>query len=142
MKKRKIPHHELTALMKQAEASDVFRAFLDWLTDMDELRKKSWETVNIEDEKVKDFLHEMEFEPNNKKRAVIATRLHKSRLDRREAKDRVDLYKSVTDFIREATNKNLIKLMKKTMGDLKVAENYVYGEREYKPRVKEGGDEG
>lgn len=141
MKKRKIPHHELTALMKQAEASDVFRAFLDWLTDMDELRKKSWETVNIEDEKVKDFLHEMEFEPNNKKRAVIATRLHKSRLDRREAKDRVDLYKSVTDFIREATNKNLIKMMKKTMGDLKVAENYVYGEREYKPRVKEGDGE-
>lgn len=141
MKKRKIPHHELTALMKQAEASDVFRAFLDWLTDMDELRKKSWETVNIEDEKVKDFLHEMEFEPNNKKRAVIATRLHNSRLSRREAKDRVDLYKSVTDFIREATNKNLIKMMKKTMGDLKVAENYVYGEREYKPRVKEGDGE-
>ena len=141
MRKRKIPHHELTALMKQADASDVFRAFLDWLTDMDELRKKSWETVSIEDEKVKDFMHEFEFEPNNKKRAVIATRLHKSRLDRREAKDRVDLYKSVTDFIREATNKNLIKLMKKTMGDLKVAENYVYGEREYKPRVKEGDTE-
>lgn len=39
MAKRKIPHHELTMLMKQADASDVFRSFMDWLTDMDELQK-------------------------------------------------------------------------------------------------------
>ena len=139
---KKIPHYELTTMMKQADASDVFKSFLDWLTDMDELQKKSWETVVREDDRVQDFLHEFEFEQNNKKRAVIGTKLHRSRVSRREAKDRVKLYKPITDFVREATTRNLIKLMKKTMGELKSAEEYVYGEREYKPRGKEGGDEG
>ena len=137
---KKIPHHELTAYMKQADASDVFRSFLDWLTDMDEVQKKSWETVVREDDRVQDFLHEFEFEQNNKKRAVIGTKLHRSRVSRREAKDRVKLFKPITDFVKEAQVRNLLKLMKKTQGELKYAEDYVYGEREYKPRVKEGAE--
>lgn len=137
---KKTQHYELTAIMKEMNGSDVFRSFLDWLTDMDELQKRSWDIVVAEDERVQDFLHEFEFEPNNKKRTPIGTRLHNSRVKRREAKDRVKLYKPVTDFVREATTRNLIKLMKKTMGELKAAEEFVYSERVYKPRGKEGGE--
>ena len=134
---KKTQHYELTAIMKEMNASDVFRSFLDWLTDMDELQKRSWDTVVNEDEKIQDFLHEFEFEGNNKKRTPIGTRLHKSRVKRREAKDRVKLYKPITDFVKEATTRNLIKLMRKTMGELKAAEEFVYSERVYKPRGKE-----
>lgn len=134
---KKTQHYELTAIMKDMNASDVFRSFLDWLTDMDELQKRSWDTVVAEDEKIQDFLHEFEFEANNKKRTPIGTRLHNSRVKRREAKDRVKLYKPVTDFVKEATTRNFIKLMKKTMGELKAAEEFVYSERVYKPRGKE-----
>lgn len=139
---KKTQHYELTTIMKDMNASDVFRSFLDWLTDMDELQKRSWDTVVAEDEKIQDFLHEFEFEKDNKKRGVIGTRLHKSRVKRREAKDRVKLYKPITEFVREATTRNLIKLMKKTMGELKAAEEFVYSERVYKPRGEKGGDEG
>ena len=127
--------------MKEMNASDVFRSFLDWLTDMDELQKKSWETVIEEDARIQDFLHEFEFEKNNKKRTPIGTRLHRSRCKRRDAKDKVKLYKSITDFMKEATTRNFFKLMKKTMGELKSAEEFVYSDRVYKPRGKEGDGE-
>lgn len=141
MAKKKTAHHELTVIMKGMDASDVFRSFLDWLTDMDELQKRSWETVIEEDARIQDFLHEFEFEKNNKKRTPIGTRLHRSRCKRRDAKDKVKLYKPITDFMKEATTRNFFKLMKKTMGELKSAEEFVYSDRVYKPRGKDGDGE-
>ena len=141
MEKKKIPHHELTALMAASDASEVFKAFMNWLTDMDELQKTSWQTVIDEDAKVQDFLHQMEFEPNNKKRAVISTRLHKSRVKRRNAKDTSKVLKPLADFVKEAKVRNLIKLMKTTQEALKKEEDFVFGERVYKPRSEKGGEE-
>lgn len=138
MAKRKIPHHELTMLMKQADASDVFRSFMDWLTDMDELQKKSWETVETEDKKVTDYVHKLEFEGHNKKRSVISTSFHRSRVMRREAKDIAQKLKPLSDFAKEAKVRSLIKLMKSTQEALKKEEDFVASERIYKPRVQEG----
>ena len=135
----KLRHSELLCLMRNANASDVVQAFLDWLSETKDKQEKSWQIVIEEDSKVQDFLHEMEFEPSNKKRAVISTRLHDSRVKRRSAKDTSKLLKPVTDFVRDATNRNLIKMMKQLRTDLKSVEDYVFGERTYKPR---GGDEG
>ena len=138
MAKKKIPHHELIALMKRADASDVFKSFMDWLTDMDELQKKSWETVETEDKKVTDYVHKLEFEGHNKKRAVISTSFHRSRVMRREAKDIAQKLKPLSDFAKEAKVRNLIKLMKTTQEALKKEEDFVASERVYKPRVQEG----
>ena len=141
MEIKKLPHHELTALMAAADASEVFKAFLNWLTDMDELQKKSWQTVVDEDAKVQDYLHQIEFEPQNKKRSVICTRFHNSRVKRREAKDISQKLKPLADFAKEAKVRNLIKLMKTTQEALKKEEDFVYGERVYKPRSEKGGGE-
>ena len=138
MEKRKLPHHELTALMAASDASEVFKAFMNWLTDMDELQKTSWQTVIDEDAKVQDFLHQMEFEPNNKKRAIIGTRMHISRVNRREAKDISQMLKPLAEFAKEAKVRNLIKLMKTTQEALKKEEDFVNGERVYKPRAEKG----
>ena len=137
MEIKKLPHHELTDLMKSADASEVFKAFLNWLTDMDELQKKSWQTVIDEDAKVQDYLHQIEFEPQNKKRSVIATRFHLSRVTRREAKDISQMLKPLAEFAKEAKVRNLIKLMKTTQEALKKEEDFVHGERTYKPRGKD-----
>lgn len=141
MEKQKLPHHELTALMVDMDASEVFKAFMNWLTDMDELQKKSWQTVIDEDAKVQDYLHQIEFEPQNKKRSVICTKFHNSRVKRREAKDTSQRLKPLADFVKEAKVRNLIKLMKTTQEALKKEEDFVNSERVYKPRVQEGGDE-
>lgn len=133
---------ELLCLMRNAKASDVIEAFLGWLTEMRDKQKKAWEVVQEEDSKVQDFLHEMEFENNSKKRAVISTRLHESRRKRRDSKDLWQKLKPLSEFVREATNRNLIKMMKQLKVDLKAAEDFVNSERVYKPRVKEGGADG
>lgn len=133
----KLQQTELLCLMRNAKASDVVGAFLDWLSEMKDKQEKSWQIVVDEDSKVQDFLHEMEFESNNKRRAVISTRLHDSRVKRRVSKDTSKLLKPVTDFVKEATNRNLIKLMKQMRSDLKSAEEFVFSQREYKKRGKD-----
>ena len=141
MEYKKLPNHELTALMAASDASEVFKAFMNWLTDMDEIQKKSWQTVIDEDNKVQDFMHKIEFESQNKKRSVICTRFHNSRVKRREAKDTSQRLKPLADFVKEAKVRNLIKLMKTTQEALKKEEDFVFGERVYKPRSEKGGEE-
>lgn len=126
---------KLRDVFRQYEASEIVGTFLDWLKEMDELQKSSWEIVIEEDAKNQDFFHEMEFETNNKKRSVIATRLHNSRVRRREAKDISKKLKPISDYIKEATARSHIKHLKKMAGDLKAAEDFVNGERTYKPRA-------
>ena len=132
------PQTPLIEIFRERAASEVVATFLDWLKEMDELQKASWEIVVAEDSKNQDFFHEMEFETDNKKRAVIATRLHNSRVKRRAAKDMSKKLKPISDYIKEATAKSHIKHLKKMAGDLKAAEDFVNSERTYKPRSKEG----
>lgn len=132
------PPSPLIDILKSRDGSEVVGAFLDWLKWADELQKSSWEIVIAEDAKNQDFFHEFEFESNNKKRAVIATRLHKSRVRRREAKDTSKKLKPVSDYVKEATARSHIKHLKKMAMDLKKEEDWVRSEREYKPRSKEG----
>ena len=134
----KLRHHDLLRLMRNADASDVAQAFLDWLQEMRDLQEKSWQIVINEDDRIQDFLHEIEFEPNSKKRAVIATKLHESRCKRRTAKDISKKLKPLTDFVKEATNRSMIKLLKKMQADLKAQEDFVNGDRVYKPKGKDG----
>ena len=70
----------LIEIMRGRAGSEVVEAFIEWLKEMEELQKSSWEIVLTEDDKIQDFLHEFEFESNNKKRSIIATRLHNSRV--------------------------------------------------------------
>ena len=134
------PHTPLIDILKTRDGSEVVGAFLDWLKWADELQKSSWEIVIAEDAKNQDFFHEMEFENDNKKRAVIATRLHKSRVRRREAKDTSKKLKPVSDYVKEATARSHIKHLKKMAGDLKKEEDYIKSERTYKPRAAKEGD--
>lgn len=134
---------QLIDILKARDASEVVTAFLEWLKWAEELQKSSWQIVLDEDAKNQDFFHEMEFESNNKKRSVIATRLHNSRVRRRKAKDISKKLKPVTDYVKEATARSHIKHLKKMAADLKKEEDFVNGERTYKPRsTKEENNDG
>lgn len=117
--------------------SKVIQSFLDWLAEMRDEQEAAWETVKKEDEKVQDFLHEIEFEKSSKKRALIDTRLHNSRVARRAAKDKSSALKPITVFVGDVTNRGFIKRMKKLQYDLKEQEDFLASERVYKPRAQE-----
>ena len=127
-------------IFNDMQPSEVIDAFLDWLQEMKIQQEEAWEIVVNEDSKVQDFLHEIEFEPSSKKRALIDTRLHDSRRKRRIAKDKAGLLKAIKDFIGDATNRGFIKRMKKLQSDLRMQEEYLASERTYKPRAN-GGEE-
>ena len=136
------PDTPLIDIMKSRNGSEVVEAFMDWLKWAEELQKASWEIVLEEDAKNQDFFHEMEFESKCKKRSLIATRLHDSRVRRRKAKDTAKILKPVSDYIKEATARSHIKHLKKIAGDMRAAEDFVNSEREYKPRSKESDSNG
>ena len=117
--------------------SQVVRYFLDWLKDMEEEQEEAWEIVTTEDDRVQDFLHEIEFEGSSKKRSLIDTRFHNSRVKRREAKDKSKALKPVRDFVADATNRGFIKRLKKLQTDLKAIEDFQASDRIYKPRVRD-----
>ena len=119
------------------KASSVVDSFLTWLEDAKDDQEKAWTTVETEDKRVQDFLHEMEFEKDRKKRSLIATRLHYSRVKRRAAKDRAEELKPIRDFVSDVSNKGYLKRLKKLQCDMKAAEDRHAGERIYKPRVSE-----
>ena len=128
------PDTPLIDIMKSRNGSEVVEAFLDWLKWAEELQKASWEIVLEEDAKNQDFLQKCE------KRSLIATRLHESRVRRRKAKDTSKMLKPVVDYIKEATARSHIKHLKKMAADLKKEEDFVNGERTYKPRAAKEGD--
>lgn len=121
--------------------SVVIQNFLDWLTETKRRQEEYWKQVEEEDRRVQDFLHEFEFEGSRSRRSPIGTRLHMSRVKRRQAKDRASLYKPVKDFVDDATNRGYIKRLKKLQGDLKAQEAFLESERVYKPRAEERREE-
>lgn len=132
----------MSSIFDGLEASEVIRQFIDWMTEKVEQWEKAEETFLAEDgDKVVDFLHEFEFEKSSKKRAVIATRFHKSRVKRRAAKDIATKLKPLKNFAADASNRGYIKRLKKLEADLKSQEDHVYGERIYKPRAAKDGEE-
>lgn len=120
--------------------SETVQTFLDWLSDMQAEQEAAWEIVVTEDAKVQDYLHEIEFETDRKKRSGISTRLHRSRVERRTAKDKAAALKPIKDFIGDATNRGFIRRLKKLQMDLKAIEDFQAGDRVYKPRVNEAKD--
>lgn len=118
--------------------SEVVKSFIDWLTEKKAEQEEAYKTFIAEDgDKVKDFLHELEFEVNNKRRAVIATKIHNSRKKRRIAKDVSTLLKPVKEFTSDATNRGFVKRLKKLQADLKSQEDFLESDRVYKPRAQQ-----
>ena len=132
----------LIDVLRQHPPSIVVGAFVDWLSEMKDEQEKADEIFRREDgPRVQDFLHEFEFENSAKKRAIIATRCHKSRMLRRNVKDKMTALKPIKEFVTNSENKYFFKRLRKLQTDLLSQEEYLAGEREYKPRVKDEGGE-
>lgn len=94
------------------------------------------EAVIEEDRRLQDFLHEMEFAPDKAERNRVATRLQNSRKERRRNKDAAKLNEQVVKFFDEKAHRETLNRMRQLLGRQRKEEEYLFGERVYKPRAK------
>jgi len=124
--------------MKQTKPrpSEVLENFLNYI---DECRTNYQNAVNAVEEADKkeliDLVHDIEFAKDKLERNRVATRFQRSRLERRKNKDIVDELEDIVKFFDELNHRNTLNKMRQLLTKQKKTEEYVHGEREYKPRM-------
>ncbi len=128
--------------MSTVRPSNYIENFLNFV---DQCKTDYQNAVNAVEEadrkELQDLVHEMEFAKDKKERNRIATKLHNSRVERRKNKDIVDELKDIVAFFDEQNHKNTLNKTRQLLGKQRKTEEYVHGERVYKPRkgaVKDG----
>ena len=99
----------------------------------------AYEAVNEEDKRLQDLLHEMEFAPDKAERNRVATKLQNSRKERRRNKDIVKLNEQAVKFFDEKGHRvkwDTLNKMRQLLGRQRKEEEYLFGERVYRPRAK------
>lgn len=94
------------------------------------------DTVNEEDRRLQDLLHAMEFANDKAERNRVATRLHNSRKIRRQNKDIMQQNELIVKFFEEEQNRKVLNKLRQLLGRQRKEEEFLTGERVYKPRVK------
>ena len=127
--------------MKSQENHSVrLEEFLAWVKECEGQYRTASEAVALEDRRLQDLLHEMEFAATSKERSRVATKLSRSRKLRREQKDIMKRNEQVVEFFREQPARAILKRMNQLVGRQKTEEQYLDGKRTYKPRVEGGGN--
>lgn len=125
---------------KTLRPSEVIDNFLDWLNWCKTEQDAAWGTVTLEDEKVQDYLHKLEFCNDCGERSRIATEWHKSRVKRRAAKDRSKEYSEVAKYVSDPRNKLALNNLRKLAGEQRKTEDFLRSDRKYVPRALKEGD--
>ena len=94
------------------------------------------EKINELDKLTQDYLHILELgDLKYKERAALATKIQKTRVDRRKYKDSCDILQPLMDFLNSDKNKNLLNLLRQAQGLTGKTENRLSAARQYIPRV-------
>ena len=91
--------------------------------------------VSEEDKRLQDLLHAMEFAKDRSERNKVATRLQQSRKSRRNNKDLVKMNEKLVKFFEDQKNRDTLNRLRQLLGQQRKEEEYLLGERTYKPRV-------
>lgn len=115
-----------------AEQLEEFLRFVDRCTEEYRLAR---DAVSEEDKRLQDLLHAMEFAETRSEADKVTTKLVKSRKQRRKAKDNVRRYQLVVEFFGDQNNRATLNRMQQLLGRQRKEEEYLNGDRVYKPRV-------
>ena len=118
------------------EASEVLSGFLDFLDECERQYQTARDAVGLEDRRMQDLLHELEFAQDKAERNRVATKFQRSRRERRRQKDEVQRLELIVNFFNEQNHKNTVKKMRQLLGRQRKEEEFLKGKRVYKPRVK------
>ncbi|MBS6195465.1 MAG: hypothetical protein KH828_07790 [Clostridiales bacterium] len=117
--------------------SEQIKSFLDFVDESRKTYSMSLDSMHLEEKKLQDFLHAIEFEPSAKERSKICTKLHTSRKERRRYKDIVEEREEIVKFFQDPQHKKTLDQMTQLLGRVRKVEKY-HRDRTYYPRVKEG----
>jgi len=121
---------------KQKKPSEELAAFLNFV---DSCTQEYWwacDGVSEEDKRLQDLLHAMEFASDKAERNRVATKLQISRRTRWTRKDLVKRDERIVKFFEEPENRKTLNRMRQLLGQQRKEEEYLEGERTYKPRVQ------
>ena len=121
---------------KKKEASEALSEFLDFLDECERQYQTARDAVGLEDRRLQDLLHELEFAQDKSERNRVATKFQHSRRERRRQKDEVQRLELIVIFFNEQNHKNTVKKMRQLLGRQRKEEEFLRGKRTYKPRVK------
>lgn len=124
--------------MKETSPAQELQRFLNYVDACAQEYRLAYDAVNEEDRRLQDLIHEMEFAADKAERNRIATRLHNSRVLRRQNKDIVKRDEALVKFFEDPGNRAMLNKMRQLLGRQRKEEEYLAGERVYKPRVGKG----
>ena len=119
--------------LSPAQQLETFLKFIDLCASRYNF---AYGNVALEDKRLQDLLHEIEFAPGKAERNRAATKLHHSRQIRRDNKDDVQRYELIVKFFEDQNNRRTLNQLKQLLGQQRKEEEYLSRERTYKPRVE------
>ena len=119
------------------QPSEVLQGFLDYVDQIKAEYQSAREAVGKEDKRLQDLLHELEFAEDKAASNRVATKFQRSRRERRRQEDEVQRLELLIDFFDSQNHKATINKMRNLLGAQRKREEYINGERHYKPRVEE-----
>lgn len=122
--------------MKDTSPAEHLAKFLNFVDQCISEYRYAYGCVGEEDKRLQDLLHEMEFAPDKAERNRVATKLQQSRRRRRENKDICQRNELIVKFFEDQQNRRTLNQMRQLLGRQRKEEEYLQGERTYKPRVE------
>lgn len=123
--------------MKEKEVSEALQEFLNFVDACRNQYQAAYDAVGLEDRRLQDLLHALEFAEGEKEKRKASTKLRQSRKERRKAKDELKRLEAIVEFFNETSHRSTLNKMRQLLGKQRKTEEYLNGERVYKPRVKE-----
>jgi len=121
---------------KKKKPSEELAAFLNFVDACTQEYRWACDGVSEEDKRLQDLLHAMEFASDKAERNRVATKLQTSRRTRRARKDLVKRDERIVKFFEDPENRKTLNRMRQLLGQQRKEEEYLEGERTYKPRVQ------
>ena len=117
------------------EVSDVLQEFLNYIDQCRNAYQLAQGAVELDDKRLQDLLHELEFAENVNEKRRSGTKLQQSRRERRRQKDEVKRLRLLIEFFNDPANKSTLNKMRQLLGRQRKEEEFLNGDRIYKPRV-------
>lgn len=124
-------------MKNEKEPSEVLSDFLNYIDQCRHDYQAAHAAVGMEDKRLQDLLHELEFAADENEKRRAGTKLQQSRRERRQKKDEVKRKELIIKFFDEPGNKGTLNKMRQLLGKQRKEEEHLNGERHYYKRVDE-----
>lgn len=122
-------------MLDKPQFSVCLSNFLNLITEAQRDYQWNYDEVNRLDRLTQDYLHQLELDGlDYRGRAKVATQIKDCRQLRRASKDTVEVLEPLMEFINSDKGKNLLNLLRETLGKTRRAEQYMET-RSYRRRV-------